>query len=299
MSRTNIVKMLTEKQKDKLYQDFLKNQHITKKAFSKKYGISARTLGRIIKEKENGNIFVGNKEIYTYDYTVTKNQITIFCNEDSRSVLKGYPKFNQIKQTLIDNDFSDSSLEEAYSILNLPKFVEKFSEGNITVDHENGKVFYGTFEIKNSLSKHMIKKLDDGQDIMSFVKFADKLMSNPKEDIVEELYGFMEHNGIEIAEDGDIIAYKGVRPNYKDWWTGTIFNRVGDKPVMPRSEVEHNPKKGCGAGLHSGSLSYAKGWARNGHVMIIKINPANVCSVPWDTDSQKMRTCGYEVIGEV
>lgn len=295
--RTNIVKILNEEQKKALYLDYLKNQHKTKKSFAKSYGISTRTLGRVIEEQLSTNIFTAEPTL-VYDYTVTKNQVTIFCNEDSRSVAKDYPKFKSLRTKLMESDFSDEVLAEVYELLNLPKFVEKFSEGNITVDHENGKVFYGTFEIKNSLADHMMKKLDEGEDIISFVKFADMLMSNPKQDIVEELYGFMNYTKIEIDSDGFIVAFKGVKPDYTDWWTGTISNKVGQKPVMPRSEVEHDPNKGCGKGLHAGSYEYAKSWARDGHIMIVKINPSNVCSVPWCTNSQKMRTCGYEVIGE-
>lgn len=299
MSRSNIVKMLSEDQKWDLYKMYLKNQHKTKKAFAKEVGVSTRTLGRIIKEFEATNIFVGEKA-KVYDYSVTKNQITIFCNEESRSVVKGYPKFSEIKNRLVGYNFSDEVLAEVYEILYLPSFVDKFSEGNITVDHESGKVWYGTFEIKNSLTDHMITQLTEGNDITGFIRFADKLLSNPKEDIVEELYGFMEYHGITIDEEGYILAYKGVRSDYKDRYTGTIDNSVGTKPRMPASEVEHDPSKGCGAGLHAGSFKYAYNWAgKSGHVMKLKINPVDVCSVPWDCGSQKMRTCGYEVIEEI
>uniref|UniRef100_A0AB39AJE5 RIIB n=1 Tax=Vibrio phage P018-4 TaxID=3229728 RepID=A0AB39AJE5_9CAUD len=296
MSRTNIVKILNEGQKLDIYTNYLEGNHKTKKALAKDYGISTRTLGRIIKEMES----IPEPEIknFEYDYTVTKNQITIFCNDESRSVDKGYPKFKSLRKKLIEEDFCDTVLKEVYDLLNLPKFVETFSEGNITVKYETGQVFYGTFEIKNSLTDHLMVKLGEGEDVLSFVRFMDKLLSNTKPDIVEELYGFMKHYGMEIHEDGDIIAYKGVRENYNDCWTNTISNKIGQKPRMPASEVVHDPKRPCGAGLHAGSMSYAKGWSR-GHVMKVKINPVDVCSVPWDCDSQKMRTCGYEVLDEV
>jgi hypothetical protein len=144
----------------------------------------------------------------------------------------------------------------------------------------------------------MFDIMSRGEDILPMVRFLDMLMDNPKEDIVEELYGFMQHNDINISDDGFIMAYKGVNQNYTDCWTGTISNAVGQKPCMPRSQVVYDPERACGAGLHSGSLDYAKGWSR-GHVMKLKINPRDVVSVPYDCDMQKMRTCGYEVIGEV
>ncbi|AUR86222.1 RIIB protein [Vibrio phage 1.084.O._10N.261.49.F5] len=313
-NRSNIVKMLTKEQKLEIFKKYEKKTFSTKKAFAKGFGISTRTLNRVIDEMKVEPITDSksalcelSKSLCTtvwevvdrYDYTVTKNQITIFKNDESRSVMKGYPKFTKLRRELIDSDFAEEALRLTYEILSLPDFVEKFSEGDITVDHEKGKVWYGTFEIKNSLTDHMFKKLDEGEDVLAFVKFADMLLQNPKEDIVEELYGFMKHTGIEIDEEGYIIAYKGVRPDYKDWWTGTIDNSVGASPCMPMKDVIHDPESPCGAGLHAGSFKYAKSWARDGHVMSVKIHPAKVGSVPWDCDGQKMRTCGYEVLEEV
>lgn len=293
MSRTNVVKMLSKEQKSEIYTLFLSGKFKSKKSLAKEVGISTRTLGRIIKELE---ITLPED---CYDYSVTKTQITIFKGDDSRSVVKGYPKFKTIKETLIQGDFSDKVLKESFEMLYLPTFVEKFSEGNITVDHENGKVWYGSFEIKNTLTDHLLKGLEQKEDINPFVRFVNLLMSNPKKDIVEELYGFMKHYHMDISEDGHILAYKGVRPNFKDWWTNTISNKTGEAPCMPSHEVEHDPSKGCGAGLHCGSYQYASSWARNGHVMKVKVDPRDVISVPWDCDSQKMRTCGYEVLEEV
>ena len=298
-NRSNIVKCKTQQEKVDIFNRYHKQQDKNKTKLAKRVGISLRTLNRILSEFESVGVIEKTFDYSSsFDYSVTKEAITIFCNEDSRVVTKGYPKFKSIRAKLIASDFSEEALKEAYELLSLPTFIDKFSEGNITVCHEDGKVFYGTFEIKNSLVTHMFDIMSRGEDVLPMVRFLDMLMDNPKEDIVEELYGFMEHNQIGISDDGFILAYKGVKQDYTDCWTGTISNKVGQKPCMPRSQVVYDPKQACGAGLHSGSLAYAKGWSR-GHVMKLKINPRDVVSVPYDCNMQKMRTCGYEVIGEV
>lgn len=294
-NRTNIVKCKTQQEKVDIYNGWVRQQELNKTQYAALQGISLRTFNRILDEVDAVH---GCQFSILLDYTVTKDTITIFCNEESRVVNKGYPKFKSIRSKLIEADFSDEVLKETFDLLSLPTFIAKFSEGNITVCHEEGKIFYGTFEIKNSLVTHMFDIMSRGEDILPMVRFLDMLMDNPKEDIVEELYGFMQHNDINISDDGFIMAYKGVNQNYTDCWTGTISNAVGQKPCMPRSQVVYDPERACGAGLHSGSLDYAKGWSR-GHVMKLKINPRDVVSVPYDCDMQKMRTCGYEVIGEV
>ncbi|CAH9014181.1 putative rIIB [Vibrio phage 424E50-1] len=339
MARTNIVKCKTEEDKLDIFAEYQQGIFSSKKELASAWRISTRTLNRILDEVaenskpavpsskpvsalkemsvediiskveqinvhlrgEVGDVTVEGTLYYAdYDYAVTKKQITVMKDGESRSVVKGYPRFNEIKESLVDNDFSDTILAEVWDLMNLPKYIEKFTQGSLTVSHEEGKVWYGTFEIKNSLSDQLIKMLNEGKEVTGFVKFMEMLLENPKQDIVEELYGFMEHNGIGIDNEGYILAYKGVRGDYLDRWTGTISNAVGESPSMPASMVEHNPKKPCGAGLHAGSFEYADSWAGSeGHVMLLRIPPQNVMSVPWDTDSQKMRTCGYDVLEEI
>lgn len=297
MSRTNIVKILDKEQKDSLYQDYLKNQYKTKKAFAKEYGISTRTLGRIIKEMES----VPSPEIksFEYDYTVTKNQITIFCNDESRSVDKGYPKFKSLRKKLIEEDFCDTVLKEVYDLLNLPKFVETFSEGNITVKHETGQVFYGTFEIKNSVVDRMMSMLDEKEDVKPLVKFLERLMMNPKEGVIEELYPFLRHNDIEISDEGYIIAYRSIRQDWKDFHTGTMDNSIGKIVSMPRSLVDDDPNVTCSSGLHCSAFAYANSFGHNKRLVKVKVCPSDVVSIPTDYSGMKLRACKFEVLEEV
>jgi hypothetical protein len=166
------------------------------------------------------------------------------------------------------------------------------------VCHEDGKVFYGTFEIKNSLVTHMFDIMSRGEDVMPMVRFLDMLMDNPKEDIVEELYGFMQHNDIKINEDGTIKAYRNVTMDYKDHHTMTMDNSVGKVVKMPRSLVDSNPNNTCSSGIHCASIEYAKSFG-GGRLMEVKVNPAHVCSVPTDYNFMKMRVCELVVVKEL
>jgi len=297
--RNNIVKSVDDNTKLKIYQDSVTGVFKFKGLLANKYNISTRTLGRILKEMEaqeehpNPTILT-----FVYDYTVTKEAITIFCNEDSRVVTKGYPKFKTIREKLISSDFDDQSLQETFELLSLPTFIEKFSEGNITVSHEEGKIYYGSFEIKNSLVVHMFDIMARGEDVMPMVRFLDMLMDNPKADIVEELYGFMQHNGIQINEDGTIKAYRNVTMDYKDHHTETMDNSIGKVVKMPRHMVDSNPDNTCSSGIHCASIGYAKDFG-GGRLMEVKVNPSHVCSVPTDYSGMKMRVCELVIVSEV
>jgi hypothetical protein len=292
-NRTNIVKCKTHQEKEIIYKGWEWQNVLNKTQFAKQYGISVRTLNRILDEFKDD-------KVCCYDYTVTKNQITIFCNEDSRSVAKDYPKFKSLRTKLMESDFSDEVLAEVYELLNLPKFVEKFSEGNITVDHENGKVFYGTFEIKNSVVDRMMLMLDGREDIKPLVKFLEKLMMNPKTTVIEELYPFLKHNDIEISEDGDIIAYRSVRHDWKDFHTGTMDNSIGTVVSMPRTLVDDDPNRTCSSGIHCASFEYASTFGSgNSHLVKVQVCPSDVVSVPTDYNGMKLRACKLKVLEEV
>jgi hypothetical protein len=65
---------------------------------------------------------------------------------------------------------------------------------------------------------------------------------------------------------------------------------------MPRNFVCDDAGIGCSDGFHAGSLDYAEGFGRGGNLMVVEINPADVVSVPNDSDCQKLRTCKYKVV---
>jgi hypothetical protein len=121
-------------------------------------------------------------------------------------------------------------------------------------------------------------------------------MANPSRRAVNELYSFLEHKAMPLTPDGNFLAYKGVKEDFTDWHSGNFSNDVGAENEMPRNFVCDNADVGCSDGFHAGSLDYAEGFGRGGNLMIVEINPADVVSVPNDSDCQKLRTCKYKVV---
>lgn len=295
MARTDIVKSVDTKTKLAIYKSFIKKEEKTKKSLAKKYGVSTRTLGRILNEMTKADEVV--EVDVSWDYCTTKNEITIFRNEESRTINKSFPDFWNIKTDLIQEQFSDEVLSQAYDKMCLKTVIETFSEGNLTVNHELGKIFYGTFEVKNSLVTQIMKLLDKGQPVTFMVKFLDKLMDNPDKHIIDQLYPFMKHNDISINEEGNIIAYRAVNKKFKDYHTGTMDNSVGSVVKMPRNLVDCNPEVTCSTGIHCAALEYAQMFSRGDDPIVeVEVNPSHVCSVPVDYEGQKMRVCELKVV---
>ena len=108
----------------------------------------------------------------------------------------------------------------------------------------------------------------------------------------------VEKNNLPITADGHFLAYKKVRGDFKDCHTGTMDNSVGKIVEMERNQVDDNANQTCSTGLHFCSQNYLNHFGGE-RTMILKINPADVVSIPTDYDFSKGRACRYEVIGEL
>lgn len=163
----------------------------------------------------------------------------------------------------------------------------------------DGIVTFKGDPMHNTLTKKMLQMLEEGFDLGPMGRFMQNLMQNPSKRAVDELYGFLEKGELPITPDGHFLAYKAVRRDFKDIHSGTFDNSVGKICEMPRNKVDDDKNRTCSSGLHFCSVEYLKHFAnRDGHVMIIKINPADVVSIPADYNDTKGRCAKYQVIGE-
>jgi hypothetical protein len=69
---------------------------------------------------------------------------------------------------------------------------------------------------------------------------------------------------------------------------------------MERNAVDDNKDQTCSTGLHFCGLSYLDHFGgSDSRTVIVKIDPADVVSIPSDYNGAKGRACRYEVIGEM
>lgn len=178
------------------------------------------------------------------------------------------------------------------------KVFVNFGNGHVTIDDDQimwkGKPFH------NSLATRMIEMMQEGFPVTPMVRFMENLMANPSTRSVEQVYGFLEKNNLPITEDGHFLAFKKVSKHYMDIHSNTISNRIGESPTMDRNEVNDNPDQTCSSGLHFCSISYLSSFGSSTDpVMVLKINPADVVSIPTDYNGAKGRCSKYTVVAEV
>jgi hypothetical protein len=219
--------------------------------------------------------------------------LTLILNNRAHQVLPDHINYKLIMERL-----STSTEDELIELVDIEKAVASFSQGLVEI--KNGKVFYENEEVHGAISKRILEFMSKGLPFEPLVKFLNNLMENPSMQSQKELYDFLEHEHLPITEDGHFLAYKAVRSDFKDKYRGVFDNSVGQVCQMQRSKVDDDRGRGCSNGLHAGALNYVAGYGSleaGDKIVIVKINPKDVVSVPSDCNYEKLRTCRYEVVG--
>jgi len=181
-------------------------------------------------------------------------------------------------------------------IANPATIVHRYGDDRITI--EGGVVTFDDEVLHGTLADRMVDMIQDGFGVEPLANFLINLDANPSRRAVDELYGFLEKGDLPITDDGYFVAYKKVKDDYKDCHTGTIDNSVGEVVKMKRNRVNDNKDQTCSSGLHFCSRSYLGSFGGQ-RIMILKINPRDVVSIPSDYNDAKGRCCEYEVTGEI
>lgn len=224
------------------------------------------------------------------DYILTKTTFTGVTDE-SRTVTMSSSNTNwdKLYEAIIEGDWY--SVEE---LCDLPTAINNYGQGKITV--KGGVVYYEGNSVHNSMTSRILDMMHEGIDIQPMLMFLQNLLDNPSNRSIKDLYRFMEHNSLPITSDGYFLAYKRVTADFKDSYSNTYDNSVGQTVEMKRRDVEDNPDVTCSSGLHFCSIGYLSHF-HGANIVILKINPSDVVSVPTDYENSKGRCCKYQVVG--
>ncbi len=223
--------------------------------------------------------------------------ITLVVNSKPHTIGSDHFNYDKILHELK----TDGSVDTIVELLNVPLAVKQFlgnSSSFLDFDLENYKITYKGEEVHSMLVDKIYMMLSMGFKVDSMVNFMKNLYDNPSQRAIDELYGFLEFGKLPITEDGHFLAYKRVRDDYKSVHDGKTDNSIGSIVEMPRYKVNDNSNETCSTGLHLCSFDYLKDF--NGdRIVIVKVNPRDVVSIPTDYNKTKARACRYEIVGEV
>jgi len=226
--------------------------------------------------------------------------VTAIVGEQTYTFSKSHPNYDKLITYLKNNNVE--YFEACYDIIS---HVNAFCEGYVNCN--DGSLTWDGIKMPDMFTGTILDMIKQGFPFEPMLNFLDNLSQNPSDHAVIELFDFMENKNMPITGDGCFLAYKAVREDYKDIYSGTFNNSVGSVCEVIRSKVDSNRDNGCGAGLHVGAIDYAKSYGGidfdsdndgGNRLMICKVNPRDVVSVPSDHKFQKLRTCRYEVVSE-
>jgi hypothetical protein len=225
---------------------------------------------------------------------ITTKAITVNYQGDSKTVRKEDSNYDQLLTAIRTEAWNDIP-----GLLSPAAAVNTYSNGVMSVkgNQVSIKTDTGDFLVPEGLNETILLYMQEKLPFEPLVKFAVNLSKNPSYRSAQQLFKFIEANHLTITEDGNFIAYKSVREDFKDCKTGKIDNSVGNVVKMPRNEVNEDPQQTCSYGLHAANYYYAHNIYGGAITLFVEVNPANVVSVPIDYNSAKMRVCEYKVLG--
>jgi hypothetical protein len=214
-------------------------------------------------------------------YTITDRTISVLIDNRMRTVPSTSPSFGALRDAL---RLPNHDIEQLKELLDLKRFIAKATFGKVQVgDKEvryNGEVMHGV------LTERMIALMSEGHDIEPIARFMDNVMQNPIVEARNTLFTWLERGSMPITPDGEFIAFKRVRQDYRDYHSGTVLYKVGTTVQKKIDGVPTVLGGACGHALHFCSFGYLDGFHSEPgcRTLIVKINPRNVVGIdPYET----------------
>jgi len=219
--------------------------------------------------------------------------MVVVVNGKSFSIDTNNHKFPNLYE-MIKNDCTES---EIYDYLSANETIESYLEKSEGVEFKDNKIYVNGEVLHNVIVDRINDFRRMNLPFEHLLKFIEKLQKNPSYNSRNQLYGFLENKDLVICEDGDFLAYKAVTEEYMDKHSKKINNTPGTTVKMDRLLIDDNPASHCSAGLHVGAINYVQDFKSNtDKVVIVKVNPKDVVSVPNDHNCTKCRVCEYYVV---
>jgi hypothetical protein len=224
-------------------------------------------------------------------HVISSKNVTVYVDGEQHIVPTGTAQYDLVIKAINAGD-----VQGVKDAVEVRQAVVKMSQGKIELDGTILK--YDGRPLHGALVNRILSVVKGAGNAAPLLMFLDNLMQNPSHRAINELYGFMEACDLPITHDGHFLAYKKVRDDYTSVHDGVTKNNIGLVVEMPRNAVNDNKDETCSTGLHFCSESYLSCFGGT-RIVVVKINPADVVSIPSDYNNAKGRACRYLVVGEL
>lgn len=248
-------------------------------------------------------------------YIFVPGGVSLYIDGKPMNAEESHPNYTKVVDAIREGRFEDIP-----NLLDVGSAITRF--GNGIVEVVNGEVLYNGKPLRHYIVDHILNMMSQGFNIDPMIAYLTNLMQNPSKRAVDELHKFNEYGKMPITEDGCFIAYKRIYGWY-DSHSRTVFNKpahlmteaernmlpyttergvtveIGEGGLttvsMERNMVDDNAENTCSQGLHFCSQEYLRSFSGD-KIVVLKINPAHVVSIPVDYNNTKGRCWKYQVI---
>ena len=247
----------------------------------------SKSLTLIFKNKKRGL----SKTVVFTDTHLNYKEAVEFLRSVTKTVL--FAEKQKIEE--VDYEF----FLELHDTSNL---VKSWSNGDLEIT--STAVLYKGKELNDTFSKFLLEKFisnpHEVDALKAWSKFLTLIDGSSSFKVANRLFLFLQHNDLQIDDEGNVLAWKVVRQDYRDKYSGRFDNSPGEILEMPRNKVDDDDNSHCSYGFHVCSWGYLRSFSGTGDpVMQVKISIDDIIAIPTDYNGEKIRVCKYEVLREV
>lgn len=219
---------------------------------------------------------------------ITDEEFNVILNAKSEDDIVEifFPKFKEVKE----------------EIDNIKLLEDRVRKSNL-LEWKNDAIYFplvSGLSMPKELAQSILDAENNKDDIKleTYKNFWTLMSLNPDEKCRQNLYWFLQKNGLVISKHGFFVAYRNVDTTkekgvYTDHHSHSFKIRIGEMVSMPRSQCDDNQEVTCSSGLHLGSSAWLKHNYYGTVGLTCLCNPAEVCAVPHLDYYGKLRTSAY------
>lgn len=234
-------------------------------------------------------------------YTITPTSVNLLLKSRMRTINDTHPNFAAVRDALKNYaKYPSPELEQRIGeLVDIPTFIARVTEGRVKIG--DNEVYFDDKQVHGVIASRLLSALSHGFDVKPLARFLERIRTNPIPTAEDELYLWMEGANLPLTDDGCFLAFKKVNDDYKSFHDGQTDNSIGTKlPELSADRYDTDRYRTCSAGYHFCSYDYLHHYyGSQGRVVICKIAPEDVVSIPNDYSNAKGRAKTYEIIGEV
>lgn len=227
----------------------------------------------------------------------TKDGLSLVLNGNPYFVHQDDPHFADVHKSVKEEWAIDMVLEIFDRV---KKKLSSIKDLSPRLSFDGAQILLDDEPLHNYAAERLIVAIESNDPVDPVVNFIERLMHNTSNQVIEHLYRFLEHGKVPLTQDGYFLVYKAVTKDFKDIHSGSFDNHVGVVNEMERRLVDDRRDETCSHGFHVCSFDYLPNFSHaDGHVVVCKVDPADVVAIPNDYNDTKMRVSRYEVIAVV